>query len=264
MSAKAIPTPANYGDGFDDNSRPHKTQATLSIHGQRVNCYWHAGHRHWYPVDSASASSSAPQIQFQDATPVTSPQNTYTTPQTTYAAGISRPAYGGYQSTYATPLVGTVSPLRLATNTQVSAISQAQPIGPVQFPVQDQIGTVPGQITAKMLLDYDIPRIEIVSTGDPSLSSTSNRNFASITRLTEWKLPQDLSGYSALPTNPLYNPPPVDTTLSVNVEAEAIWATRYYIVTPVNNILSNMFAPYDIRCKPEDTNIARVTMVNGE
>jgi len=104
-------------------------------------------------------------------------------------------------------------------------INQLQPTSPVQFPARDQIATVPRQITAKMVLNYDVSHIEIISTGDSSLSSTSNVYFININRLMEWELLEDLSGYPTLPSNLLYNPPEVDTTLSVNAEAEAIWAT---------------------------------------
>jgi len=96
MSTDGIQMPLDYHDDFNDNSHPYKTKASVSISGHPVTCYYHAGHRLWYPSDPTSVSSSTPQIQLQAVTPVTLPQNTYITSQFMYAVGPSEPTYIGY------------------------------------------------------------------------------------------------------------------------------------------------------------------------
>jgi hypothetical protein len=112
-----------------------------------------------------------------------------------------------------------------------------------------------------MHLDYDLPVVQLLSSGLVSVSSVTNQYYANVSRLLTWDLPQGLGGYDNLPADLVYSAAQIDPAIQISGEADAIWASRLYIVTPVNSVLCRN-SSYPIRCGSEDSHSVKV-MVDG-
>jgi hypothetical protein len=132
----------------------------------------------------------------------------------------------------------------------VSSAHNAQ-YGSGPFPPRESVD-VRAQVTAKQLLDYTV-RIPIPPYHDvrPGASSQANRNYAYIGSLVEWNYPPDLGGYLSFGPVQVFNPPDPDRTLNVNAESDISFALRYYIGTPVGNVLSYTYPTYEITSNAE-------------
>jgi hypothetical protein len=234
MDSTGIYTPPGFNDEYTDNSRPHKTKATLVVHGQPTQYWYHAGHRLWYVT---VPSTSTPQIHVQPSSPVASPYQQYTMPNVNWPGNV--PGFGT-GTTYQT---------------------QTAPPAPPKFPGRLPIISAPTGFSARMHLDYDIPVVQILSNGLASVSSGTNQHYANVSGLLAWDLPQGLSGYENLPAELLYSAAQIDPAIQISGEADAIWASRLYIVTPVNSVLCRNTS-YPIRCGSEDSHSVKV-MVDG-
>ena len=115
--------------------------------------------------------------------------------------------------------------------------------------------------TAKEVLDYDAPEGTVLSLGPASTSSRLNGIYPNVTQLFNWDLPEGLGGYARLPQGSPFAPPQLDPTIEINVEADAIWVSRLYLLTPVNTVFSHT-SPYKIRCSVEDGHSVRVRVDN--
>ena len=230
-------TPHDHNDHYIDDNRPAGSKAFIKIQGQFVHCQWEPVTRRWYRIPQ----SGPPSINVQQA----SPPSLQTTP---------------FQYSIVNRQVPVGSYLSVNPNIIFPTISEVQPAAP-QFPNRDCV-VVSGHITARQLLDYDIPDIQILTSNDfrPSFSAQSNTYYAFINKLIEWKLPENLGDYLNLSLETKFNPVDTDSTLSINVESDALWAARYYITAPVGNVLSDVFRGYNIQCKSESSSIAEVTI----
>jgi len=274
-------TPPGFHDGFTDGNRPHDTKALLYISGQPIRCSFHAGHRQWYPL----TGEAAPQIQIQQASPMTP----HTAPVWPNLSNLSAMSFQSAINPPSSPVPQTASygpPFPFPQTTLPSSFqftqtapqpvvqfrqdvqttvqfSQASPQSQVQFPDRDKIKveSVPGVFTAKEVLDCDVPEVTVLSLGLASTSSRSNGIYPNVNQLFNWDLPECLGGYARLPQDSLFAPPQLDPTIEISVEADAIWASRLYLLTPVNTVFSHM-SPYKIRCSAEDSHSVRVRLDN--
>ena len=220
-----FPTPAGYDDHYDDDNRPPGTLAQFVINGNLQNCFWNGERKRWF-----QGSPSSPSVNITPA----SPPVTFSTPTSDSAL-----------------LTTSLSP--------TYGFAASAPRSPAQFPNRDRVA-VSGQISARKLLDYDIPNIQVPQRDDVQASTSSQSNFyyAIISKLIQWELPPNLGNYCTLPEVPRYNPPDPDQALGrVDVEQDAIWIFRYYITTPVGNVLSNVFPRHHIQCKSESSNVGQ-------
>jgi len=218
-------TPASFQDGATDHTRPHNTEATFNINNQMTLCRFDAGQMRWHP--KTSVASAIPQIVFQASSPLM-PYSLPPTPWPLNAVGT-----GLHPATVAQPEQPT---------TQFDPLLRSAPVA---------------VFSARMLLEADVPTVSFLKFGQSSISSTTNQLYATISQLTEWRLPEGLSGYYDLPADLRYSSIDANPAIQVIGEQDAVWAARSYIVTPVELVLCQN-SPYTIRCTAEDSHTRKV------
>src|ERR1700737_1987676 len=104
------------------------------------------------------------------------------------------------------------------------------------------LGFIPNPVlTSRQILEQEVPSVPIGATGHASQSSATNKWFGSIKPLRDWHLPPNLVGnYNNLDLSldKKYHPIEKLEYLQIEVEGDVVWAAGYYIVTPVNKVLS--------------------------
>jgi hypothetical protein len=231
-------------DGYTDFNRPNGTNViAYGPDGQPVSMWFNSSTQLWYPP------AQIPQIQFQPASPMSSPPQQYGAP---IGGNGPSPHY----------LQVPLGPSASAFNPSVA--SQSAPINPTQFPARIESRSPAGVLSARMLLDFDVPNVAVLTIGLASTSSASNGAYATVNWLTDWPLPPQLCGYGSLAADLKYSANDPDPTIQITAEADAIWASRLYLVTPVNIVLYyNISRPYRVRCSSEDSHSVRL-LVDGK
>ena len=130
----------------------------------------------------ASCGSYSP-ITIQSATPVSSPNTTYTTP------GV---------------IEGFLQPSATIIAQSFPAYKQA-----IEFSTLPAIPEPPYTLSAQMLLEILPPSVPARRTDYSYPSSAVNRSYANIRRLSPLPLPSDLSGYNNLPLTALESSPSI-------------------------------------------------------
>jgi hypothetical protein len=121
-------------------------------------------------------------------------------------------------------------------------------------------------LSARMLLDMDIPQTNFTISGTGRPSSAANMSYANIGPILQFALPHDLSGYEQLPPILRYYPVQADPTLAPSNEADAIKAIYNLVFLPVNRVLyDTTYALSDgyrcpIRTVSEDTHTVKVVL----
>jgi len=108
-----------------------------------------------------------------------------------------------------------------------------------------------GMLTAKQLLEVSPPTI---SRRARAVVTTHSRDpCPGLRRIHSLQWRNDLAGYTRLPDRLMYHYLEEDPTLWLDVEADAIWACKNYIVSPVNIVLPKGFS-FPIRTPPKTRN----------
>jgi len=182
---------------------------------------WRLPERQWYPI------ANPPVWHVQQASPSSSPSTTTTIP---------------INPTYLTPLAPAIPQGRLA------------PPWPALMPV-----AIPNcMLTAKQLLELSPPIISRDGRARAVVTTHSRDPYPSLRRIHPLQWPNDLAGYTRLPDGLMYHYLEEDPTLWLDVEADAIWACKNYIVSPVNIVLQKGFS-FPIRSTSENTKSVEIT-----
>jgi hypothetical protein len=130
------------------------------------------------------------------------------------------------------------------------------------FPAVRLRASASAQLSAKELLDYEVPPNIPVQHAPATVSASSlkNRKFALINQLVIWSLPQDLRLYTELPTTKSYYPPNHDQSLVTILESDAIAAMRQYVIGPVSTVMHNRFPNRRIDCLSEHSSTVDIVI----
>jgi len=167
-----------------------------------------------------------PTINIYGATPLSSPQQMYTTPT----------------------LAATYQP--------VSTPDSFPPL--VECPA-----TLPAIYSARMMLDHPPLLPTFASTGAVYNSSAANDHYGLIAPLQLWPLTKELGGYKSLSDFDRYTPFPNNPLAGTVTEADVISATMNAIFNPVDAVLSRNSYGYPLLASCEDSHSTPVQTFLG-
>ena len=194
------------------------------------------------PAQQDSPASAPPAIAYVTPTPMTSPATAYIAP------------------------VPSTSHLMPHTNTPNFGVTALPPPTRRVLPPRAQVTEPLPALSARMLLDMDIPASNFSVSGTGRASSAANMYYANVGVIDEFLLPHDLSGYEQLPTTLRYHAIQEDPTLAPSIEADAIKAIYHLVFAPVNRVFyDTTYTLIDgyrcpIRSVSEDTHTVKVVL----
>ena len=206
-------------DSYTDETRPYGTMAQFPSGPAQ----WNPADRMWYPMVAVAPTG---QHIVHQATPLGSPSTPTTTP--------INPGYLNPQ-TSATSHVGLPAPW--------------PPLTPVAAPT--------ASLTAKQLLEMPLPVIARDGRTRAMGTTQTHNAYPSLRKIYLLQRPDDLTGYSRLPSAKEFHYMDHDPTLYLDVEADAIWACKQYVVSPVNTILQTG-VHFPIRTASENTKSVQI------
>jgi len=180
-----------------------------------------------YPYSQSRQSPQyVPSINVQGATPLSSPQMTYTTPM-------------------------------LQTRNQQIPTR-------IEFPARIACPPMTPTYTAREMLDHSpvMPAFDN-SSGTIYNSSAANKQYGPIAPLREWQLPEGLGGYENLHENRTYTPFPTNPMCATVTEADVISVTMNAIFNPVETVLFRNSYNYPIKASCEESRSISVRTTLG-
>ena len=195
------------------------------------------------PGQQESSTTNAPTIAYVTPTPMASPVTAYTTP--------------GPSTSHLMPHTNAAG---------LGVTTPAPPPTQRALPPRTHVPEPTPALSARMLLDMDIPASSFIVSGTGRASSAANLYYANVGVIEEFPLPHDLSGYEQLPTTYRYHSVQDDPTLTPSVEADAIKAIYHLVFAPVNRVLyDTTYTLVDgyrcpIRSVSEDTHTVNVVL----
>jgi hypothetical protein len=216
-----MPFYAAVRDLYTDATRPYGTRHDFHTGPAQ----WNPADRMWYPMVPIAPQTG--QHVVHQATPLGSPSAPTTTP--------INPVYLNPQ-TSATPHVGLPAPW--------------PPLTPVAVPN--------ASLTAKQSLEMPLPVLARDGRTRATGTTQSRNTYPSLRKIYPLQWPNDLTGYSRLSSTALkFNYVDEDPTLWLDVEADAIWACKHYVVSPVNTVLQTGVY-FHIRTASENTKSVQI------
>jgi len=199
---------------------------------------------------------------------------TYSYPQTGYQVPSATPVRVQYANTGGSTsastvdgLAGDVRGLSLAGNWTLSGtdVHQFPPkLATSEVLVSNTTPWSRNPWTPRQLLESYVPTPPgPANPGNVSGSSAANANFPAFKRLRHWPLPAGLKGYTALDQtwglDWRFDPTPNDPLLKLDSEADAVWAAKHYIVTPVHRVLLHSESRHlCVRSEESSVNAAKI------
>ena len=187
-----------------------------------------------------SSATTPPTIAYVTPTPMTSPATAYITPDP--------------------------STLHLMAHTDTVGLSVTAPPTRRTLPPRTQVTEPVPALSARMLLDMNMPASKWSVYGTGRASSAANMYYPNVGVIEEFTLPDDLSGYEQLPTTFRYHSAQEDPTLAPSIEADVIKAIYNIVFAPVNRVLYDttytLIDGYQcpIRSVSEDTHTVKVVL----